>query len=82
MTIDDRLAFGEYVSIPIRTEKTAEQKWIELRKILIERYAELMEGYFKALELGDDDVANELLSERHGVVFALSEMDRLDELDT
>ena len=31
MTIDDRLAFGEYVSLPIRTEKTAEEKWNELQ---------------------------------------------------
>lgn len=34
MNIDNELAFGEYVSIPIRTEKTAEQKWIELREYL------------------------------------------------
>ena len=37
MTIDDRLAFGEYVSLPIRTEKTAEQKWNELREGIEQR---------------------------------------------
>lgn len=35
--IDNELAFGEYVSIPIRTKKTAEQKWIELRDWLKSR---------------------------------------------
>lgn len=82
INIDNELAFGEYVSLPIRTEKTAEQKWNELRKVLTERHTEFTSRYFKALSLGDDDVADELLNRRNGVVFALSEMDRLDELDT
>lgn len=36
MTIDDRLAFGEYVSIPIRTEKTAEEK-LEMARAYIKK---------------------------------------------
>ena len=45
--IDDKLAFGEYVSLPIRTEKTAEQKWNELGKYVKGQLAKTYEIYKK-----------------------------------
>ena len=39
--IDNELAFGEYVSLPIRTEKTAEEKWNELRRDIEGRISSL-----------------------------------------
>ena len=78
MTIDDRLAFGEYVSLPIRTEKTAEQKWIELRKELGIRQNDLTEMASRAEVVGDDEWLSIILHKRQEVVAVLNCMEYLD----
>ncbi len=78
MTIDDRLAFGEHVSIPIRTEKTAEQKWIELRDILATRLAFLREAYVNANRVGDWETAAKASDLYNEVWVVMHDMDELD----
>ncbi len=64
MTIDDRLAFGEYVSLPIRTEKTAEEKWIELQKWLVKCDMDLKKKMNSALDVGMELTARTLDARR------------------
>ncbi len=82
MTIDDRLAFGEYVSLPIRTEKTAEQKWNELGKQLSQAY--LNERGSKILAVMQNDTNQEAKSRytMRGLLTAINIMDKLDGFDT
>ena len=76
--IENELAFGSYVSIPIRTEKTAEQKWIELRKYLVERRATLANDMEDAINEGRPTTALRYSVRRIETLKALDEMDRLD----
>mgnify|MGYP000874602641 CR=1 FL=1 len=76
--IDNELAFGSYVSIPIRTEKTAEQKWIELRNILTTRQLRLEEVWRMAKISGDEDMAVRAEGRHCEVENVLSDMDELD----
>ena len=50
--IDDRLAFGEYVSLPIRTEKTAEEKW-EIARAHIKKEIEQLDHMYQMAPLMD-----------------------------
>ena len=78
MTIDDRLAFGEYVSLPIRTEKTAEEKWIELRKWLNAERVYLKESHCEAKASGNIGLS-EMLSARYvEIALVLINMEELD----
>ena len=80
--IDNELAFGEYVSLPIRTENTAEQKWIELGKQLNQAY--LNERGSKILAVMQNDTNQEAKSRytMRGLLTAINIMDRLDGFDT
>lgn len=76
--IDNELAFGSYVSLPIRTEKTAEEKWVELRKILTTRQINLQEAWRMARISGDTDMAVRVAVRHNEVKNVLSDMDELD----
>lgn len=76
--IDNELAFGEYVSLPIRTEKTAEEKWNELRDILITRLAFLREVYVNANRAGDWETAAKASDLYNEVWVVMHDMDELD----
>ena len=76
--IDNELAFGEYVSLPIRTEKTAEQKWDLLRKELEVRRNDLTEMSFRAEVVGDAEWLALILRKRQEVVAVLNRMEYLD----
>ena len=80
--IDDKLAFGEYVSLPIRTEKTAEEKWIELGRCLNEAY--LSERHKRNLAIAEHDsrALDNALHTMRGLQTAIHIMDRLDGFDT
>ena len=80
MTIDDRLAFGEYVSLPIRTEKTAEQKWIELGKYVkgqLDKTYEIYKNHSDA-QMVDDEAY--WLQEMCDMLYDI--LLKMDELDT
>ena len=78
MTIDDRLAFGEYVSLPIRTEKTAEEKWNELQNYIEERHTKLMHCIETAWEHNETVTALRYCSRRMELQYVAEKMDELD----
>ena len=84
--IDNELAFGEYVSLPIRTEKTAEEtaeeKWIELGKRLNEAALKARHERNLAIATPDSRALEKALYTMSGLQTAIHIMDELDELDT
>lgn len=78
--IDDELAFGEYVSLPIRTEKTAEEKWNELGKYVkgqLDKTCEIYKNHSDA-QMVDDEAY--WLQEIHNTLYDI--LLKMNELDT
>ena len=79
MTIDDRLAFGEYVSLPIRTEKTAEEKWIVLRKYIKGKLDSADKSYrnYSNCQMGDDEAywLQEMCDTLYDILLKMDELD-------
>ena len=78
MTIDDRLAFGEHVSLPIRTEKAAEEKWIELKRHLNAMYSQYRLLQLSSVLQNKTSFDTKPVYTMRGLRMALDEMDRLD----
>lgn len=78
--IDDKLAFGEYVSLPIRTEKTAEEKWDELRKYINGKLDSADKSYrdYSNCQMVDEEAY--WLQEICDILFNI--LLKMDELDT
>lgn len=73
--IDNELAFGEYVSIPIRTEKTAEQK-LEIARAHIKKEIDQLDHMYQISPSRD-------YKQRFAILCRKSELKTmLDDLDT
>ena len=76
--IDNELAFGSYVSIPIRTEKTAEQKWNSLKDYLTihrDYLAEATEIAHAVNDMQGKWINYTLMKEVEGLLCMMDELD-------
>ena len=77
--IDDKLAFGEHVLLPIRMEKTADQKWIELGKYVkgqLDKTWEIYKNHSDA-QMVDDEAywLQEMCDTLYDILLKMDELD-------